>query len=361
MGLKFGGKYSPKGAMKAFKKASKKAVKKAGKDIAKDAGKKANKMAGKVISEMSRERSDGKPDKKAGKKSTGWDAGRNTGRNVSKVAETRPRKNPFQGKKPARSRARLNFLFLAPLPLAFAAFFREPTAMAISLGAFGLLMLAAWLTREGITAEEAYDARKVARRPAIPRKIFGSVLTGAGLFLAAFIDGNLLNGIIFAVLGTALHSFAFGLDPMKSKGLEGVDDFQVDRVARAVEDAEKHLTAMREAIGRARDRKLEARVEAFQITVRDMFRTIENDPRDLTASRKYLSVYLRGARDATSKFADIYARSRNKSARADYEALLDDLEVNFAARTDQLLTDRSSDLDVEIEVLRERLAREGVR
>jgi 5-bromo-4-chloroindolyl phosphate hydrolysis protein len=112
---------------------------------------------------------------------------------------------------------------------------------------------------------------------------------------------------------------------------------------------------------RAEDRTTERRVEKFQSTVRDMFRTIEEDPRDLTASRKYLSVYLMGARDATVKFADLYARTREPKARDDYTALLDDLEKNFAAQTEKLLTDNRTDLDIEIEVLRDRLAREGVR
>jgi hypothetical protein len=38
--------------------------------------------------------------------------------------------------------------------------------------------------------------------------------------------------------------------------------------------------------------------------------------------------------------------------------LLDDLETTFAARTTSLLSDNRSDLDIEIGVLRERLARE---
>ncbi len=68
-----------------------------------------------------------------------------------------------------------------------------------------------------------------------------------------------------------------------------------------------------------------------------------------------------GARDATIKFADIYARSRDAQARTDYLALLDDLEQNFDARTRKMLLEDRSDLTVEIDVLRERLQREGVR
>jgi 5-bromo-4-chloroindolyl phosphate hydrolysis protein len=269
--------------------------------------------------------------------------------------------HPVQAPRRSRVGMRVNFLFIAPAPLVLTAFFRDPVGLAFNLGAFGILMLAAWLTREGLIAEEAYEARTVARRPAIPRKIMGSLLTGAGLFVAGFGAGQgILNSAIFAVLGTVLHGMAFGLDPMKDKGLEGVDSFQTDRVARAVDEAEKHLAAMKDAILRAGDRSLERRVEQFQTTARQMFRQVEQDPRDLTAARRYLGVYLLGARDATVKFADIYSRTRDPKVRTDYEALLDDLEKGFSARTEKLLLDDRTNLDIEIEVLRERLEREGV-
>ncbi len=268
----------------------------------------------------------------------------------------------YSGARRTRAGGRVNLLFVAPLPLLLTAFFGDPVNLATNLAAFGVLILAAWLTREGLVAQEAYEARKIAKRPAIPRKIFGSVLTGLGLAVAGFSpEASLLNPVIFAVLGAGLHFIAFGPDPMRDKGAEGIDSFQSDRVARAVGEAEKHLRAMSDAILRAEDRGVERRVESFQVTVRDMFRTIEDDPRDLTGARKYLSVYLLGARDATVKFADLYARTRDAKAKAAYVELLDDLEANFAAQTQKLLTDNRADLDIEIEVLRDRLAREGVR
>lgn len=268
----------------------------------------------------------------------------------------------FRGATRTRAGGRVNLLFLAPLPLIFSAFFGDGAAsLALNLGALGLLLLAAWLTREGLIAQEAYEARKVARRPGFPRKIAGSILTGLGLGLAGYAAGEgIAAPLIYMVIGTILHTMAFGTDPMKDKGLEGVDQFQTDRVARAVEGAEQHLAAMGDAIKRAQDRTLSARVERFQTTARDLFRTVEEDPRDLTAARKYLSVYLKGARDATVKFADIYARAPNPTARTDYENLLTDLEENFAARTQKMLLDDRSDLTIEIEVLRERLQREGL-
>ncbi len=274
---------------------------------------------------------------------------------------TRPIEASFRGRSPARFGARINILFILPLLVFLTAFFQPVTEMVTDLAGGAVLLLAAWLLRDGVRAEDAYNERKVARRPAIPRKIFASVLTGVGVGVIIFGgQWNVLTAPLIGLVAAGLHLFSFGLDPLKDKGLEGVDKFQSDRVARKVEAAESLLDAMGDAIKRAGDRQLEGRVEAFQATAREMFRTVEEDPRDLTQARKYMGVYLQGARDATVKFADLYARNRDPAVRADYVTLLDDLETNFSARTQRMLLTDRSDLDVEIEVLRERLNRDSL-
>jgi hypothetical protein len=271
-----------------------------------------------------------------------------------------PPAHPFDGRRPARSRPQVNMLFAAPLFLLYPAFTGAGDALVFGLTGTFLCLAGAWMTREGIRAEEAYDARRIARRPAFPRKIAGSLLTGAGLGLAATIgQPELWMAAGIGIVAAALHAFSFGLDPMSDKGGEGIDAFQTARVARAVDEAERLLSGMKDAILRARDPQIEARVDRFAQTARAMFRTVEGDPRDLTAARKYLSVYLQGARDASVKFADLYGQSRDARARADYLSLLDDLETNFASRTQALLSDNRTDLDIEIGVLKERLQREG--
>lgn len=268
----------------------------------------------------------------------------------------------YRGATRTRAGGRVNLLFIAPLPLIWAAFTTGPTGLLMNLLALGALLLAAWLTREGILAQEAYEARRVARAPAAPRKLLGSVLTGLGLGLAGYAsDGGFVAPLIYTAVGGALHLMAFGLDPMRDKGMEGVDKLQTDRVARVVDQAEDYLKEMRDAIKRAGDREAETRVERFQLSVRDLLRTVEEDPRDLSSARRFMGVYLMGARDATIKYADIADRAPNAEARADYLDLLADLEDNFAAKTRKLLADSNTDLDIEISVLRDRLAREGIR
>lgn len=235
------------------------------------------------------------------------------------------------------------------------------TGMALGLAAASLWTGGAYLLREGLRAKAAFDARRVARKPALPRKILAAVLIGVGAALAAWkAEPGLLIAVIYGLAACGLHLAAFGLDPLQDKGTEGIDDFQQNRVARAVEEAEYSLDAMTDAAMRAHDREVEDRVEQFQAVARELFRTVEEDPRDLTAARKYLTVYLQGAKDATVKFADIYSRSQDMGARQDYLTLLTDLEQNFAARTRKMLLEDRSDLTIEIDVLRDRLQREGV-
>jgi hypothetical protein len=257
--------------------------------------------------------------------------------------------------------ARANILFVPGLVLVITAFGDGPVKLATALAGAAILTLAAWLLREGLRAQAAFDARKVARRPALPRKMLASALTGIGVGLAAVThDNGLLGSALYGVMALGLHVAAFGVDPLRDKLMEGIDTFQQDRVARVVQEAEGYLKTMMGQIDALGDRSLSARVAAFQTIARRMIRTVEEDPRDLTGARKFLVVYLMGARDATLKFADLTRRKPDPDARAQYEALLTDLEQNFAARTEKMLLDDRSDMDIEIKVLRDRLQQEGI-
>ena len=258
--------------------------------------------------------------------------------------------------------ARANLMFLPAVVVLFTALFGGALGLVLGLAGAGALSLGAWLLRGGLQAEAAYMDRKVARRPALPRKILAALCAGGGIGLAALShDSGVIAAALYAAAVAGLHLAAFGLDPMADKGMDGIDTFQQDRVARVVDEADAHLAGMTDALKRVGDRQVNDRMESFQSAVRKLIRTVEEDPRDLTAARKYLGVYLLGARDATTKFADIYASSQSTQARTDYLALLDDLQRNFAARNEKLLLEDHSDLTVEIEVLRDRLDREGVR
>ncbi len=260
-----------------------------------------------------------------------------------------------------RNAGRKAWVLFVPGPLLAVLALNEGAAsLALSLVAAAAMLLAAWLLREGLRAEAAFAARPVARKPALPRKMLATALTGVGVALAALTDNGIFISVTYGIIAGSLHLAAFGIDPLRDKRMEGIDTFQQDRVAQVVAEAETYLTAMADHIAALKDRALDLRIAAFQAVARKMIRTVEEDPRDLTEARKYLSVYLLGARDASVKFADLYARTRDAGARTDFEALLTDLETNFAARTDRMLGGDRDDMDIEIKVLRDRLSRDGI-
>lgn len=260
-----------------------------------------------------------------------------------------------------RLEGRPKWITIAATPLLLGAFFQPPAGLITQLAGFGLIAAGMWLTREGLLAEAAYDARRAARRPAIPRKLFGGLAAAAGLALGAHVPGALGGAILIGLAGLALHWLAFGPDPMRDKGMEGIDRFQQDRADRMIAEGQAHLDQMRAAIRRTRDRRLDARLSLFEATVQELFEQVRQDPGDLSAVRRYMGIYLMGARDATTKFADLYTRSQDRQARTAYEDFLNDLERDFTARRQQLLEGDRSDMEIEISVLRDRLAREGVR
>lgn len=255
---------------------------------------------------------------------------------------------------------RPKWITLAATPFLLGAFFQGATGMVTDLAAFGLIASGMWMTREGLVAQAAFEARRMAKRPAIPRKLFGGLLGAAGIGLGAAEPGALADATLIGTAGLALHQLSFGLDPWRDKGRDGVDGFQQDRAQRMIEEAESYLQQMREAIARLGDRRLEARVAMFEASVRHLFDRVQDNPAGLGSARRYLGVYLLGARDATVRFVDLYALTGDTEARRAFETFLDDLEKDFIAKSDKLLEGNREALDIEMSVLRERLAREGL-
>lgn len=255
-------------------------------------------------------------------------------------------------------------MFVLPTPLLFAALATLGTGGVFRAGAmlaaYALLLLAAWLLREGQRAEAAFAAREMARPP-FPRKIAAAGACAAGVGLAAAMGWGLGlgGGIGFAIVAGGAHLVAFGLDPLRAKGIaqHGIDG---RLAAKALAEARARLARIEGLLERIDDREITGRVEALLGSVEEMLAVIERDPRDLERARRYLTVYLKGAEDATRKFADDRdtGGDADGAMRRSYLAMVGELEASFARGREKLLQDDRTDLEIEIEVLRERLAQE---
>ena len=263
-----------------------------------------------------------------------------------------------------RTRSWLIILLTLPLVLAGIIEMLDGNAFGAmrNIGLFALFCFAATTIRSGLHAEAEYEAREFASAPAFPRKIIGSALIGAGLLLTCWTGWGigLFQSIGFGIMGAAASVFAFGLDPMKGKGYTTSTGVTPAMVVEAIEEAEEKIEGIEAAGAEIRDRPLRDRINRVTKRSRDILARIEQDPSDLRRSKKFLVVYLDGALEATRK----YARSQNdlsgdQSMYIKFRSLLDDMEREFDHQHEKLLTNDRIDLDVEIDVLADRLKAES--
>ena len=302
-----------------------------------------------------------------------YSPGNKGGGNPSSGATPPP--NKFRNRKASSVDVRTLAMFVLPTPLLFAAFGAMSSgsafALVVLLVAYAALMLGAWLLREGQRAEAAFNERTIARPPAFPRKLCAAGLAGIGVFLGQLYNsdaggilaatGALIQAGIFAVIAAGAHVMAFGTDPMKAKGdMPNLSDAERERVTDAIDKAEEKLKTIEALAHRMRDREIDDRVTRLNATVREMIQIVEEDPRDMSRARRYLGLYLKGAMDATQKYADKHERLADPKLREDYLSLLSDLQEGFEKGKASLLIDDRNELEVKMEVLRERLDQENV-
>lgn len=271
----------------------------------------------------------------------------------------------FSGRKTQGFSWRILGLYLAPSPLLLTGIGAILTAdlprILWAMGGWAALILAANLTGEGVKAAAAYDERIIARPPAFPRKLVAAVLTGLSIAGISLIGAGLglPISLFYGALAAGAHVAAFGPDPLRAKGGAGVSPVDLDRVAEKLEAAEAVVKETTAAADRLRDRGLSDRIDRLAFAARDILRDIESDPRDMARARRFLSVHLVGLRDSTLKFAAAREKGAAEALRGEYEALLGDLETSFARQRERLVANDQTALEVEIEVLRDRLKQEG--
>ncbi|MEX2519099.1 MAG: 5-bromo-4-chloroindolyl phosphate hydrolysis family protein [Paracoccaceae bacterium] len=290
---------------------------------------------------------------------------RTTPKGAAPGAPRPPRASWFSGRKARRFSWRVLGLYIAPSALLIAALQGVLSAdlphILWSAGGWAALMLAAKLTGDGIRAQEAYDERIIARPPAFPRKLVAAALSGIAVAAISLVGAELglPISIFYGLLAAGAHVVAFGPDPMRAKGGAGVSPVDLDSVAQKLAAAESVVAETVATAERLRDRGLSERIDRLAYAARDILREIEADPRDMRRARRFLSVHLVGLRDSTVKFAAAREKGAAADIRSEYEALLGDLEKSFAKQRASLLADDQTDLEVEIEVLRDRLKQEG--
>ena len=258
-------------------------------------------------------------------------------------------------------------LYALPLPLAavaIRAFSDDQTARLIAtLIALALLWLGATLNRSGLRAESQFRRRRIAAAPRTPRKFLAAVLVGLGAGWSALAVAQMhwATSAIAGAMALAGTLLAYGFDPRGDKIATGsTGGYTTQEIVTALTQAEAKIAAIETAAGDIRTPEFSSRLRRIAESAREVLKVIEDDPADLRRARKFLHVYLDGARNVTRKYADTHDDVRTDDIDNNFRDMLDTIESSFVETRERLLEDDALDLDVQIEVLTTRLKKEGV-
>lgn len=265
------------------------------------------------------------------------------------------------------SSSRALLLYLLPLPVLFASLYGVLYGnMRVAIGAgigFALAMLGAQLVRRGLTLEVESRRRKIVRRlSSLPYKLLGHGVVGTAMAIVSlFVIGHSIPTALLAGIASSLGSLlVYGLDPSRALPDAPAIGVTSEEVIEILNEADGKIAGIERAADQIRNLELKQRLHGIVGGIREITDIVEDDPRDLRRARKFLKVYLDGARRVSEGYAATHPSNQSGELEDNFRSVLDTMESVIAEQKERLLENNLTELDVQIEVLQTQLEREGV-
>jgi len=262
------------------------------------------------------------------------------------------------------AKAAVLFALSMPIFLDFvvALFGSDIVRVAVSTGALAAIGCASVLTLRALVAQARYFLGQRPDPPLWPLKSISAVLTAVAAGLAASAGGHgVAMCAVFAAFAAAGYMLFYGRDVRPRRvtiaAAEGVD---VASVTAQLKQAYGRLRGIDSAARAIAVPEFGAQLARITDIGRQILAEIERDPRDATRARRFLNIYLDSAERVTTEYARTHRHIVNRPLEDNFKQLLVDMESTFSDQYKKLLENDVDSLDVEINVLNERLKREGV-
>jgi 5-bromo-4-chloroindolyl phosphate hydrolysis protein len=272
----------------------------------------------------------------------------------------------FRHKHQTRRTYRAVWLFLLPMPLLGAAVIALAKGALLKLvvnsAALAIMLYAAILARKGLAKEAEYNHRKVATAPRYPLKTAAAgLITLATTAVAYFsVDYSLTIAVCFGIGAFVGFYLLYGLDPREEKAAKISHGLTTEDVVHAVDEGRRAIASIEDANTRINNPELSHRLERITELANKILTGIEEEPRDLRRARKFLTVYLDGAKRVTEGYARLHGNGQVGELEDNFRRVLVTIERVFNEQNARLQENNVLDLDVQIEVLKTQLEQEGV-
>lgn len=224
---------------------------------------------------------------------------------------------------------------------------------------------AAILMQRGIANALDYTRRTFTKAPP-PFKLGAAIMMALGAFALSFVadDAPLFLGLVYAAVAGGATILSYGMDP---RGEKGVDSEVASRagikaqdIITTIDEANAKIDAIEAASQPLRSRELKERISRIVSRARVIVGNLEKDPGDIRRARRFLVTYLDGARNVVSKYVAQQQAGGSPDLAESFRHVLETIERVFDQQEIELKKNDTLDLEVQIDVLKTQLEREGV-
>ena len=226
--------------------------------------------------------------------------------------------------------------------------------------------IAAAMIRRGVQAEQEFNKKKIAYAPKVPRKLLGFLIIGGSFFAVSWLaaGNNILLSALAGAIAFAVLIYGYGFDPKNDKiipeDVAAKAGLRTERIVEALREAEDKIATIETDARKIKNRELKDRLSRICFNARAVVARIEEDPRDLERSRKFLVTYLEGTQRVVSMYAKQQDDHTGSTLHENFRNVLTTIEDTFEQQERRLLDNNAQELDVEIDILRVQMEKEGV-
>lgn len=217
-------------------------------------------------------------------------------------------------------------------------------------------------------AKPAPAPAKPRPEPVSPLRIILSAVAGAATvgIAHALADYSILTSFAAGAAVCVGFIMAFGRPFPPADGVEEARARKAETEKftsgqrQAIAEAERQIAEIEMANADIRNTEFSDRLDRIATAARRILEVLKAKPDMLGRARKFLEVYLTGARQVIEKYAETHRFASSEELESRFRRLLETIETSFEEQRTALLADDVLELDVAIQVLEAQLRQEGI-
>jgi len=258
-------------------------------------------------------------------------------------------------------------LYILPAPIMITAIFAflrgDVSAILNNSLALVLFLITATLAKRGFRQERHYHDSTLVKAPSLPYKFTASLALTIATFYTSYActDNTLFLSILLSMASFIGFYLYYGFDPREDKIGDLPMGVNADDFIEITHDARSKIHNLSRLKKELKSFESKEYLQSIIMETEEIITSVEENPEDLSKSRKFFKIYLSRTEDITQEFVEnLHKKNIDDTMTDNYNRLLKSVQETIKAQKAKLDDDDILNLDVQIEALTKQINHEGV-